>query len=169
MGKLITDLLKAILKENNGVADDGHEDPELDDLLPDDQDIDTNGEDSGLDPTEEADPELGDDDIDDAIASATGGEGADTPEEPTNPNKAGVLRHVKGAHLVYKREMDDGTYEEMWIYNSTNLKDSMEIKKDILSGTDVPTDGEESPDNAQKVDVWASGNATIVKISGLSQ
>jgi hypothetical protein len=88
-------------------------------------------------------------------------------EEPVDPNRAGLIRYVKGAHLVYKREQEDGTYEEMWIYNSGEFKNDIKVKKAILSGTDIPPNATRSPDGSQTVKMWSAGNADIVVINGL--
>lgn len=90
-------------------------------------------------------------------------------DEPEDPNHAGVIRHVKGAHLVYKREEEDGTYTEMWIYNSGKFKNDLEVKKAILAGTDIPKGAAQSPDGSQEATMWSSGNATVVVVTGLQQ
>ena len=89
--------------------------------------------------------------------------------EPEDPNRAGVIRYVKGAHLVYKREQEDGTYEEMWIFNSGEFKRDMDVKKAILAGTDIPVNATASEDGSQEVSMWSAGNADIVVVKGLPQ
>lgn len=96
----------------------------------------------------------------------------DMPEEPTepeDPNRRGMIRTVKGAHLVYKREVEDGTYEELWIYNASTLRDEITIRKAVLAGTDIPVNKSQSPDGAQSVETWAAGNAELMLIRGLPQ
>ncbi len=110
------------------------------------------------------DPELDDlagDDEDAAIGDENG--------EPEDPNRAGVIRYVKGAHLVYKREQEDGTYEEMWIFNSGEFKRDMDVKKAILAGTDIPVNATQSEDGAQTVSMWSAGNADDIVVKGLPQ
>lgn len=134
--------------DNDAVPEDTNDDSEFDDLLPQDdqsQNIDAPQDDS------------------DSV------EGNDSGGKPENPNRAGVIRHVAGAHLVYKRETGDGTYEEMWIYNSGDFKKDLTTKKDIVSGTDIPATSTTSPDGSQQLTMWSAGNATVIKITGLPQ
>ncbi|PPD53435.1 MAG: hypothetical protein CTY12_04965 [Methylotenera sp.] len=85
-----------------------------------------------------------------------------------DPDKQGVVRNVKGAHLVYKRQGENGTYEELWIYNhGNNLTDSIQIRRGIISGTDIPINKTASPDGKQSFSVWTVGNAEMVQITGL--
>lgn len=77
-------------------------------------------------------------------------------------------RVVDGAHLVYKRKGDEGTYEELWIYNVTpSSTENMKIKDKILAGTDIEPTKTQSEDGTQQYDFWAIGNAHMIKITGL--
>lgn len=91
------------------------------------------------------------------------------PSEPEDPNRQGMIRTVKGAHLVYKREVEDGTYEELWIYNASTLRDEITIRKAVLAGTDIPVNKSQSPDGAQSVETWVAGNAELMLVKGLPQ
>jgi hypothetical protein len=92
----------------------------------------------------------------------------DPEEDDEDPNKQGVIRKVKGAHLVYKRQDEEGTYEELWIYKLTGeVKDDLEIRRDILAGTDIPQNKTKSEDDTQSYDLWTSGNVQWLKISNL--
>lgn len=93
----------------------------------------------------------------------------DEPTEPEDPNRQGMIRTVKGAHLVYKREVEDGTYEELWLYNSSTLRDEIVIRKAILAGTDIPVNKSQSPDGSQSYEMWSVGNAEMVLVKGLQQ
>lgn len=84
-----------------------------------------------------------------------------------DPNRQGLIRTVKHAHLVYKRETEEGTFEELWIYNVTTLRDEMTVKKAILAGTDIPTNKMQSPDGSQSYESWSAGNAELLMIKGL--
>lgn len=114
----------------------------------------------------------------DNVPKAAGGKEALTPpvpveeppemEEPLDPNRAGIIRTVDNAHLVYKRQSEDGTYEELWIYNihdATN--DDLDIRRDILAGTDIPAKKTKSPDGSQSYSITTMGNAQMLKIVGL--
>lgn len=91
------------------------------------------------------------------------------PTEPEDPNRQGMIRTVKGAHLVYKREVEDGTYEELWQYNTSTLRDEITVRKAVLAGTDIPVNKAQSPDGSQSFETWAAGNAELMLIRGLPQ
>jgi hypothetical protein len=92
----------------------------------------------------------------------------DSDDATGDPDKQGIIRVVKGAHLVYKRETEDGTYEELWVYKTGNpTRDEYKIRKDILAGTDIAFDKMSSEDNAQTYELWTSGNVQMIKIDGL--
>lgn len=94
----------------------------------------------------------------------------DTEEEerPEQENPEGIIRTVKNAHLVYKKQRGDGTFEELWIYNtSPDGIEDMKIRREILSGTDIPPKKTESPDGKQKYEIYTIGNAQYLHIIGL--
>lgn len=112
-----------------------------------------------------------DDDLGDNDAETDGEEDpkldAITDQATEDPDKQGLIRTVKGSHLVYKRKSEDGTYEELWIYNAGNMRDELEVRKAILAGTDIPTSKTQSPDGSQKYELWSAGNAEMLQIQGL--
>lgn len=81
----------------------------------------------------------------------------------------GILRTVPKASMIYKREQQDGTFEEMWIYNTTkdNRRDQ-QIYNNIVSGSDIPQGGSQSEDKTQGVETWAIGNVKMVLLTGLT-
>jgi len=88
--------------------------------------------------------------------------------EPSNEERTGVIRTVKDAHLIYKKRSEDGTFEELWIYNvSDNMRDELKIRRDILAGTDIPKHKTKSPDGSQSYSISTVGNAQYVHIKGL--
>lgn len=90
-------------------------------------------------------------------------------EDPIDPNRAGIIRTVDNAHLVYKRQQEDGMYEELWIYNlHDSVHDELDIRRDILAGTDIPPKKTRSPDGAQKYTINTLGNAQLMHLTGLS-
>jgi hypothetical protein len=127
-------------------------------------------------PADEADPSL---DPSDEMGDETGEEmpldGEDEHPEldgiaddaTDDPNRQGLIRTVKGAHLVYKRETEEGSFEELWIYNVSTLRDELIVKKAILAGTDIPTNKMQSPDGDQTYEIWSAGNAELLMIKGL--
>lgn len=167
---------------------DGDEDPELADPVDGDElPSDDAFDDSELladDPTE--DPMAGFSDPSPAGGSSEGGEGdlpSDVaPEDETDelsqlddvasnatedPDRQGVIRSVKKAHLVYKRESSEGGFEELWVYNIGTMKDELETRKAILAGTDIPPGKTTSPDGTQTYSIWSTGNAEMLSIKGL--
>jgi hypothetical protein len=87
-----------------------------------------------------------------------------------NPDKQGLIRSVPGARLVYKRESQDGTFEELWFYNSKDMTSSMQIRQQILSsGTDIKGNNPASEDGKQFFTLWSSGNGELLNIKGLPQ
>lgn len=175
--KLLTELMKikrlddeereeqeAPREPNAEDIDDENVDPELEfdeEPNPDDEDVE------GL--NFEDDDDLGEFDDENTDLDSLEGDPEEVPEEEQDPDRAGVIRYVKGAHLVYKREQEDGTYEEMWIYNSGEFKKDMDVKKAIVAGTDIPPNSTRSHDGSQELKMWSAGNADIIVIKGLPQ
>jgi hypothetical protein len=117
------------------------------DDLPDDQD----------DQDEFEGPDADDKEMDEVANSAS-----------EDPDRQGVIRAIKGAHLVYKRKIEDGTYSELWIYNSgKNMRDELKIRHAIVADTDIPVGKQTSPDGKQSFSSWTAGNAEMLKIDGL--
>ncbi len=98
-----------------------------------------------------------------------------------DPNAQGVIRTVPNAHLVFKRQMEDGTFEELWIYNigdakdenkkrvdGSKLEDSLNIRREILSGTDIPRGHTRSENGDQSYTLHTMGNAQLLHIVGLA-
>jgi len=107
-------------------------------------------------PTPQPEPADTDLDLDDDIGN------------PTDPYRAGVIRTVKDAHLIFKKRSEDGTFEELWIYNTgDHIRDEMDIRRDILAGTDIPPKKTSSPDGSQEYTLTTMGNAQYVDIKGL--
>lgn len=89
-------------------------------------------------------------------------------EEFDDPNRAGMIRTVDNAHMVYKRQGGDGTFEELWIYNiHTNTHDELKVRQDILAGTDIPVKKTKSADGTQSYTITTLGNAQLLKVTGL--
>ncbi len=92
----------------------------------------------------------------------------DELEEPEDPKRAGLIRVVDDAHLIYKKQSENGTYEELWIYNTrNNTNDELKIRRDILAGTDIPPKKTKSPDGVQSYTSTTMGNAQMLEIKGL--
>lgn len=85
-----------------------------------------------------------------------------------NPDKQGVIRNIKNAHLIYKRQDVDGTYTELWAYDiAKGLKDEFNVRNAILNGTDIDHKTGSSPDNIQRYELWTSNNRQFMQITGL--
>lgn len=93
----------------------------------------------------------------------------DVSEE--DPNKQGIIRYVKGAHLVYKRQNEQGTYDELWVFpisdDGKHIRNELEMRHSILSGTDIPGGEKVSADGSQKFELTTVGNAQLLRIMGL--
>lgn len=89
-------------------------------------------------------------------------------DEDVDPNRAGIIRTVDNAHLIYKRRDEEGQFEELWQYNTNDkIGDELEIRRNILAGTDIPPKKTRSPDGSQKYTLTTLGNAQYVNITGL--
>jgi len=87
-------------------------------------------------------------------------------EEPEE--RDGIIRTVPDAHLVYKKQSEDGSFEELWIYNTDDtLGSDLKIRHDILAGTDIPPKKTKSPDGTQSYTLTNLGNAQYLHIKGL--
>lgn len=88
--------------------------------------------------------------------------------EYEDEDRAGVIRTVDGAHLIYKRQTEDGSFEELWIYNTGNsINSELDIRRDILAGTDIPPQATQSEDGSQYYTISTLGNAQYVNVKGL--
>jgi len=108
--------------------------------------------------------------VDDAEIDQDPASTEDIPQEdaaPEDPNHMGLIRTVKGAHLVYKRANPNGTFEELWFYNSGDMKGELSVRKAILAGTDIPPNDTKSPDGSQTYEIWSVGNGEMLSVYGL--
>lgn len=150
-----------------GAGDDLPDDAELmgddpsEDLMAGFQDPSTTSDES-RDPFGAGDVDLEGDDVQDDI------DDIDTiaHDATDDPNRQGTIRAVKKAHLVYKREGDDG-FEELWVYNVGSMKDELDVRKAILAGTDIKPGKTTSDDGSQTYSIWSAGNAEVLRITGL--
>jgi hypothetical protein len=94
----------------------------------------------------------------------------DQDQEAGNPDLQGQIRSVTGAVLVYKRQNQDGTYNELWIYTvGKDVKSEFAIRRAILSGTDIDPNKQESDDGSQRANTSTVGNVQFIQITGLPQ
>jgi hypothetical protein len=92
----------------------------------------------------------------------------DDYEDDDTKNYQGNIRSVPGAFLVYKRQAEDSTYEELWIYNSgKDIKHEMKIRRAILAGTDISPQTGKSNDNKQTAKIVSLGNVQFLNIFGI--
>ncbi len=85
--------------------------------------------------------------------------------------RQGNVRYVKDAHLVSRRQTDDGKFDELWIFNTKDQapRRSDYIISDILKGTDIPANEISSDDGSQDYLIWNVGNIQMVKVRGLPE
>lgn len=112
---------------------------------------------------------------DDELAGSEIAAEPEMPEMPQEeidaqpPDRQGVIRQVDNAHLVYKRQMEDGGFEELWVYNiGDKIDDALTIRRAILAGTDIPRGHTRSEDGQQTYTLTTMGNAQLLHITGLS-
>lgn len=87
-----------------------------------------------------------------------------------DPKRRGIVRRVEKAHLVYKRMNDTGTFDELWIFNTTdNMTDALEVKRNILAATDIPPRQTTSEDGIQKYSMYTLGDVQFMEINNLPQ
>ena len=86
-----------------------------------------------------------------------------------DPNAQGMIRTVPKAHLVFKRQQGDGKFEELWVFNlGDKIHDALNIRREILSGTDIPRGHTRSEDGNQSYTLQTMGNAQLMHITGLA-
>jgi hypothetical protein len=82
-----------------------------------------------------------------------------------DPDHQGLIRTVKKAHLIYKRQDDDGTYSELWIYKiNKGVRDEFEVRNAILNGTDIDLKTGKSEDESQYFEIWTCNDRQMMKI-----
>lgn len=109
-----------------------------------------------------------DDDLGDEFEEAPFGIEDAESEESEDPDFQGVIRTVTGACLVYKRKTEEGTFEELWIYNvGKNMRNEVKIRRAILAGTDIPVHGVTSDDGTQEMQSTTIGNVQYLRLTGL--
>jgi hypothetical protein len=160
MGVFMKFLQEVLANVRRLEAEPGADDPEMSLDTPEDGDLSLD------DPSEEVE-DLSDDPDLDALDDEHPELDGIADDATDDPNRQGLIRTVKGAHLVYKRETEEGTFEELWIYNVTTLKDELIVKKAILAGTDIPPNKMQSPDGDQSYEIWSAGNAELLLVKGL--
>lgn len=96
------------------------------------------------------------------------GSDMDSESDMSDPDKQGLLRRVDGAHLVYKRQTENGTFEELWIFEAGEKMDGeLQTKQSILAGTDIDPQTGSSESGEQQYELWTAGNAQIMRVHGL--
>jgi len=81
----------------------------------------------------------------------------------------GTIRQVPGARLISKRQSDDGTFTELWLFLSdVGFKSTDAIRTEILKGTDIKPGYTASEDGSQRYELWSCGNIQMLEISGLN-
>lgn len=89
-------------------------------------------------------------------------------EDEGDPDRQGVIRTIKDAHLIYKRKDGDGTFTELWEYDiSKGTRDEFRVRTAILNGTDIDHKTSTSPDNKQQYTLWTSNTRQMMQIIGL--
>jgi hypothetical protein len=116
-------------------------------------DLESDEQDMGVDTGMDADP---DSDMEDDMEGQE-----ELPYE-------GIVRAVKGAYLVSKKEQADETFTEVWMYNvGKKYDDEANIRKAILSGTDIDPTKNFSEDGTQEAVITSVGNVQFLTLVGI--
>lgn len=92
----------------------------------------------------------------------------DGVEVEGDANRQGLIRNVKGAHLVYKRKNEEGTFDELWNFSTgDDMKNTLQVRRAILAGTDIPPRATKSEDGSQSYTLTSLGNGQLLNIKGL--
>lgn len=158
------DLLKAVSSQEEEERQPNTDDDNLDDALGDDQGQSMEGDMEQMPEDDNGNP----DEMDDG-PSFDDKPPVDEFQIEDDPDRQGNVHYVKAAHLVYRREQEDGTFEELWIYNIGDEAErkAEEIIRDILAGTDIEDNQIASDDGSQEYTLWTMGNAQMLKVTGL--
>lgn len=90
------------------------------------------------------------------------------PEEKKKSKFEGIVRSIKGANLVSKKRQADETFTEVWIYNvGKKFADEANIRKGILSGTDIDPAKNYSEDGSQEARIISIGNVQYLTLTGI--
>lgn len=148
--------------------DGGDGDDDATDQAGDQSDDQSNGYDIGdFDMNEPLDDSAFGDEFDYGDAD---GQDADATQEEQPSDLQGEIRSVTGANLVYKRQNQDGTFNELWVYTvGKDMQAEFAIRKAILSGTDVDPNTQQSDDGSQRALSKTVGNVQFIQITGLPQ
>lgn len=107
-------------------------------------------------------------------ATATPEQGAEGSVPGDSPDDIGaqqsVTRSVPGAHLIYKRQSDVDSFEELWIFrlDPKSPTAGSKIEEQIYAGTDIDIATMASEDGTQQAHTWVAGNAKFIHITGLA-
>jgi|AntRauTorcE11897_2_1112592.scaffolds.fasta_scaffold00078_95 hypothetical protein len=116
----------------------------------------------------EDDDDMFDDEDDDEMSDLDDGEEIDPDSGAGSSRYDGVVRAVKGAYLVSKKQQPDDTYTEVWVYNTgKDYKSEAEIRKSILAGTDIDPTKNFSEDGDQEAVIDSIGNVQYITVTGL--
>ncbi len=70
---------------------------------------------------------------------------------------------------MYKRKNEEGSFDELWVFGTgdNDIKDSLEVRRAILAGTDIPPRALKSENGQQSYTLTTLGNGQILHIKGL--
>jgi hypothetical protein len=89
-------------------------------------------------------------------------------QEPEDSKYEGIVRTIKGAYLVSKKKQPDETYTEVWMYNiGKKFETEANIRKSILSGTDIDPIRNASEDDSQEASITSVGNVQFMTLTGI--
>lgn len=91
------------------------------------------------------------------------------PSNEDNENGNVEPRYVQGAHLVFRRMVEVGSIEELWVYkiDKHDPTKHIEVERAILDATDISPETHASEDGSQRAYTWVAGDAKMMHITGL--
>lgn len=87
-----------------------------------------------------------------------------------NPHRFdGPVRRVPRAKFLSKHKNEDGTFTERWMYLAQSIDDLVNIKRQILAGTDIPVDATSSRDGKEGFVIEQFGDVVWMTINGVKK
>jgi len=112
-------------------------------------------------------PEKGDD-VDKLDRDAMDQDDMDPDGQAEESKFDGVVRSIRGASLVSKKQQPDETFTEVWIYNvGKRFSDEANIRKGIMAATDIDPTKNFSEDGAQEAVIVSVGNVQYLTLTGI--
>ena len=77
-----------------------------------------------------------------------------------------MVNKIKCAHILVKKQSEALAIQER-LKQGEKFYDELDVRRDILAGTDIPVNKTKSDDGSQSTDSWNVGNIQYIEIKGL--